>query len=250
MNDNALQTVSISDIEKMAMAVASSKLFGCKSKEEAMALMLVSQSEGVHPMTAVQEFHIIQGRPARKAESILARFQKAGGAVNWHTYSDTEVTGTFSHPQGGKVTVTWNIERARAAGLADRDNYRKFPAPMFRSRCISEGVRTVYPGATGGMYTPEELEDLPPATAKDMGQAEVVGKTEIQQPRPASDAPPAPAGSGAPIAESPLRLIRAQLGKAGITETECCKHFGIESLEVLTMDRVNVVFAWIANPGE
>lgn len=248
MNDNALQTVSISDIEKMAMAVAASKLFGCKSKEEAMALMLVSQSEGVHPMTAVQEFHIIQGRPARKAESILARFQKAGGSVNWHTYSDTEVTGTFSHPQGGKVTVTWNLDRARAAGLADRDNYRKFPAPMFRSRCISEGVRTVYPGATGGMYTPEELEDLPPATtAKDMGPADVVG---IQQPRSVSNVPPATAGSGAPISESPLRLIRAQLGKAEITEAECCKHFGIDKLESLTMDRVNAVFAWISNPGE
>jgi recombination protein RecT len=90
--------------------------------------------------------------------------------------------------------------------------------------------------AIAGTWTPVPQEEEP--------------QTTVQQPRPTSDAPPAPAGSGAPIAESPLRLIRAQLGKAEITEAECCKHFGIEKLEDLTMDRVNVVFAWISNPGE
>ncbi len=163
--------VAIADIEKMADAVAASKLFGCKNKDEAMTLMLISQAEGMHPMTAVQEFHIIQGRPARKAESMLTRFQRSGGSVKWLEYSDTEVSAKFSHPQGGEVTVMWTIDRARAIGLADKDSWKKYPAPMLRSRCISEGVRTVYPGATGGMYTPEEIEELPP---KEMGAAEVL----------------------------------------------------------------------------
>ena len=177
MTDNAL--VPLSDIEKMAASVAKSKLFGCKTLDEAMALMLVAQAEGMHPMAAVQEFHIIQGRPSRKADAILARFQHAGGSVVWHTYTDQEVSGTFTHPQGGSVKVTWNKARAIQAGLGERENYAKYPAPMFRSRCISEGVRTVYPGATGGMYTPEEIEELPP---KEMGAAEVVpppAKTEL-----------------------------------------------------------------------
>ena len=92
----------------------------------------------------------------------------------------------------------------------------------------------------------QDIEDLP-SELRDEDEQTAPG---VQQPRPASDTPPIPTGSGAPIAESPLRLVRAQLGKAEITEAECCKHFGIEKLEALTMDRVNVVFAWIANPGE
>jgi len=51
--------------------------------------------------------------------------------------------------------------------------YRKFPRQMLRSRCISEGVRTVYPVATGGMYAPEEVEAMP-RVERDMGAAEVV----------------------------------------------------------------------------
>ena len=39
------------------------------------------------------------GRHA-KADAILARFQAAGGKVEWKTYTDDEVTGVFSHPQG------------------------------------------------------------------------------------------------------------------------------------------------------
>jgi len=32
---------------------------------------------------------------------------------------------------------------------------------MMRSRCVSEGVRTVCPMATSGMYVPEEVRDMP-----------------------------------------------------------------------------------------
>ena len=51
-----------------------------------------------------------------------------------------------------------------------------------------------------------------------------------------------------PIGEGPQRLIRAQLEKAALTETEMCKHFGIAKIDDLTMDRINAVFAWISSP--
>jgi hypothetical protein len=38
--------------------------------------------------------------------------------------------------------------------------YKKYPRQMLRSRCVSEGVRTVYPAATSGMYVPEEVQDF------------------------------------------------------------------------------------------
>jgi hypothetical protein len=34
---------------------------------------------------------------------------------------------------------------------------------MLRSRCISEGIRTVFPGVVVGTYTPEEVQDMDPA---------------------------------------------------------------------------------------
>lgn len=158
MSDN--QLVPYADVERIGKMLAASKLFGMKTAEEAIALCLIAQAEGKHPATAAQEYHVIQGRPALKADAMLARFQAAGGKVGWTSYTDTKVAGKFSHPQGGAVTIEWSIEMAKKLGYDKKDNWRNFPRAMMRARCISEGVRTVYPGIAVGIYTPEEVQDL------------------------------------------------------------------------------------------
>lgn len=155
---NAL--VPMNDIEKMGSAIAKSGLFGMKTPEQAIALMLIAQAEGMHPAIAARDYHVIQGRPALKADAMLARFQAAGGKVEWKVYTDAEVTGIFSHPAGGSVTLTWTLEQAKKIGLANKDNWRNYPRAMLRARVISEGIRTVYPGCVVGVYTPEEVSDF------------------------------------------------------------------------------------------
>ena len=167
---NAL--VPVADIEKMAVAIAKSKMFGMKTTEEAFALMLIAQAEGMHPAIAARDYHVIQGRPTLKADAMLARFQNAGGKVQWDVYTDAEVTGTFSHPQGGSLKLTWTFAQAQKINLTGKDNWKYYPRAMLRARCISEGIRTVYPGCVVGTYTAEELEEIP--KAKDMGMVEEV----------------------------------------------------------------------------
>jgi hypothetical protein len=164
--------VPVADIEKMAVAIAKSKMFGMKTADEAFALMLIAQAEGMHPAIAARDYHVIQGRPTLKADAMLARFQNAGGKVQWDVYTDAEVTGTFSHPSGGSLKLTWTFSQAKTIGLTGKDNWKYYPRAMLRARCISEGIRTVYPGCVVGTYTAEELEEIP--KAKDMGMAEVV----------------------------------------------------------------------------
>jgi hypothetical protein len=158
--------VPINDIQQMATAVAKSGLFGIKTAEQGVALMLIAQAEGLHPAIAARDYHIIQGRPALKADAMLARFQQAGGKVAWKTYTDSEVAGEFSHPSGGSVTVSWTIEQARKIGLASKDNWKNFPRAMLRARVVSEGIRTVYPGCVVGVYTPEEVQDFDNGSAR------------------------------------------------------------------------------------
>lgn len=162
--------VPLGDIERMALAVSKSNLFGVKTPEQAIALMLVAQAEGMHPAIAATHYHVINGRPTLKADAMLSRFQAAGGTVNWKVYTDSEVTGTFSHPQGGRVDITWTVAQAQTAGLTKNPTWRQYPRQMLRSRCISEGIRTVYPGVTVGVYTPEEVSDFapPPRTVVDV----------------------------------------------------------------------------------
>lgn len=165
--------VSFNEMDQMAGAIAASGLFGMKDKNSVLALMAVAQAEGLHPATAARDFHIIQGRPALKADAMLARFQNAGGKVDWKDYTDEKVTGVFTHPNGGSLAVTWTIEQATKIGLVKPGSgWQKFPRAMLRSRCISEGIRSVFPGSVTGFYSPEEVADFEPA--KEMGKVQVV----------------------------------------------------------------------------
>lgn len=153
----------ISELEIMANHFVKSGLFGIRKIEEAVSLMIIAQAEGRHPGTVASEYHIIQGRPALKADAILARFQSAGGKVEWSEYTDECVCGTFSHPAGGSLKVDWDMTRAKAAGLGGKDNWKKYPRQMLRARVISDGVRGVYPAVLQGFYTPEEVQDFAPS---------------------------------------------------------------------------------------
>ena len=164
--------VPLQDIQQMAEVAATSKMFGFKNQQEAMAIMLLCQAENLHPAVAMRDYHVIQGRPALKADAMLARFQQAGGQVNWKVYTDEQVTGVFSHPSGGTLEVTWTLNQAKSIGIANKDNWRNYPRAMLRARVLSEGIRSVYPGCVVGVYTPEEVADFTPA--KDMGVAERV----------------------------------------------------------------------------
>ena len=154
--------VRFEEIQQMAAAVVKGGMFGVKTPDQAISLMLLCQAEGLHPMAAVSLYHIIQGRPTLKADALLARFQAAGGKVEWPVWQDDKVTGRFSHPAGGTLEVTWTMKDAVRAGLANKEIWRQQPRVMLKARVIGEGVRAVFPGVSNGVYTSEEVQDFGP----------------------------------------------------------------------------------------
>jgi hypothetical protein len=155
---------SVSDIERMARGFAASKLFGVQNPEQALALCLIAQAEGRHPASAAQDYHIISGKPSKKADAMLRDFLAGGGKVEWHQLDDTKADATFSHPAGGSVRISWDHERAKQAQIKT-PMWTKYPRQMLRARVVSEGVRTVFPMATSGMYVPEEVVEFTPTPA-------------------------------------------------------------------------------------
>lgn len=149
-------------MQAMAKSLVASKMFGFKTEAEALSIMLIAQAEGRSPALAARDYHVIQGRPALKADAMLARFQQEGGVVEWVEYTDQKVSGRFSHPKSAPkpILIEWTLDMAKRIGLASRDNWRNYPRAMLRSRVVSEGVRTVYPGIAVGIYTVEEVTDM------------------------------------------------------------------------------------------
>jgi len=160
MTPNLPAVYSMGDLEKMAEAFAKSGMFGAKTPQQALALLLLAHGEGLHPAIAMRDFDVIQGRPAKKAEAMLRSFIGAGGKVEWHKLDDDCADATFSHPQGGSARITWDMARVRKAQISNQAMYNKYPRQMLRSRCVSEGCRTVYPASTSGLYVPEEQMDI------------------------------------------------------------------------------------------
>lgn len=225
----------LGDMDRMADAIARSGLFGMKTKDQALALMIVAQAENRHPGSVATEYHIIQNRPALKADAMLARFQQAGGVVEWQEYTDTKVGGLFSHPQSSPkpVLIEWTFAMATKAGLTGKDNWKNYPRAMLRARVVSEGVRTVYPAVCVGVYTPEEVQDFEPAQAprgrkaKDMGDVEIVSDEKATGSTPPPSAPPSADASGEPSGETRDETL-----------TRLCKEAGANKIDLLAKAEV------------
>lgn len=209
----------MSDITTMAQAVAKSNLFGIKSVDQALALMFLCQAEGLHPMVAARDYHIIEGRPSLKADAMLARFQQSGGKVSWSAMTDDAVVGTFSHPQGGEVVIDWTMARAKTAQLGGKGNWVKYPRQMLRARVISEGIRATYPACCGGVYTPEEVADFDDRPSV-QPRPVMTTTTLLRQPVVVATLPPAPAPSEPESVPAFIALLERLVEPPAPTEPE------------------------------
>ncbi len=169
---------SMEDLKSMAETVARSGLFpGLQTPSAVFTLMLICESEGLHPAQALKRYHIIENRPTMRADAMQADFMQRGGLVRWER-SDTEVCSAwFIHPRyapdpGFNVTVTlaelfesgvaarFDKNRGPKGEMVLKDNYKRHPRQMLRARAISEGVRAVCPAVVAGIYAPEEVDDF------------------------------------------------------------------------------------------
>lgn len=169
---------SLTDIQQMASAVAKSGLFGgITTTDQAMTLMLLCESEGLHPVAALRRYHIIKGRPSMRADAMQASYQAAGGKVRWIERTAERVSAVFSHPASGDVEVTWTMEDATRAGLTSSNTWKAYPRQMLTARVISEGVRTSLPGVVAGIYTPEEVADFDSTPTVEVMEVRTVAPT-------------------------------------------------------------------------
>lgn len=152
--------IPMPEIRVMAKSAASSKMFSAKAEEQIFTLMLVAQSEGIHPIKALMAYDVINGQPALKASEALARYMDAGGKIEWIKSDKESAKARFTHPSSGSFEYEYTIEDATDAGLINKDNWKKNLKAMLRARCTSAGIRMSYPRCLNNMYLAEEVQDF------------------------------------------------------------------------------------------
>ena len=175
-NGNALAlagTVRIDgmgDVFRLADALAKADGFvprHLSGKPAAIAAVILTGVElGIGPMEAMRGIHVVEGKPTMSAEMMLARARRAGVRTRWLETTDRVARLAVTVPGDAEPQVfafTW--EDAQRAGVAGKDNWKKYPSAMLRARCVSMAIRAACPEVLGaGVYesTSGELTDGEP----------------------------------------------------------------------------------------
>ena len=246
---------SFADVQSMARVIVEGNLFpSLRNPAQVLSLMLLCQAKGMHPMAAVERYHIIEGKPSMKADAMLSEFLSHGGRIEWQERSDVRVSATFTAPNAGTVEVCWTIERAQRAGLTGKGNWKSYPCQMLSARTISEGIGLTMPGVRMGIYTPEETMDFtPPPVYQPSSLERALASPRAPQPK-ALDAAPIEAPRISPFRRFIIRARELNITPPVVTPggklsqkgalallSEC---YGTEVVELPMLDNHE---AWEAN---
>jgi hypothetical protein len=150
-------------IKVLGNSIFKSGIFGITKPEQGEVLAMQCLAEKKSPLELARTYHFINGQLAIKSDALLAKFQQAGGRVDWITRTDKLVEADFIM-HGSKARIVASIEEYVANGTAlandgkMKDNWKKWPRRMLTARAIGEGVRLMAPEAAFGTYTVEEMD--------------------------------------------------------------------------------------------
>jgi hypothetical protein len=184
-----LPNYTYQDMQQMANAAAASGLFKM-TPAQILTLMMLCQSEGIHPIKALAMYDVADGRPSMKSVYMLARFTASGGSIEWVEASSSAAEARFLHPQSCPrgVLIRYTVDDAKIAGLAGKDNWRKHPGDMLVWRVVSRGVKRANPACLFGLDIPEPEEQSEPAESP--AQKALVETLAKQRERPQDTHPP------------------------------------------------------------
>ena len=150
--------------EKMdwARAIAPSGLLPKAYHANPANLLLAAEyadALGIDRINALTSIHVIEGKPTMSADLMVAIARRAGHKVRVEV-KDGAARAQLTRLDDPEFTfeAVWTMQRATAAGLANKGVWKSYPQAMLRSRALAEVIRM---GASevliGGIYTPEEL---------------------------------------------------------------------------------------------
>lgn len=139
---------------------------GLNTPEKVFVALQWGHELGLSPMVAVNNVAVINGKPTLSADIMAAVVKRSPeyGGIEWVEMSDTKAECKITRilPNGEKETQvsSFTIEDATKAGLAGRDVWRKYPRRMLKHRCLSYGLKDMFPDLLAGLYDPEEMESV------------------------------------------------------------------------------------------
>jgi hypothetical protein len=174
---------TVNEMHGLAQTLIDGKMIptSLNTPEKVISVIQLGRELGLGAVSSLNNIHNIQGRTTLSVHAISALLYKAGVAYkilkdfeqfdkpkieadgSISTVKDIETIIRFYRKWNGEtiendIRFTWS--EAQLAGLTTKDNWKKMPKIMMRSRCLTIGARFCGPDFMVGMYEASEWADV------------------------------------------------------------------------------------------
>lgn len=152
-------------INQVAPVMHAARLFGTKTPEQAMAIMIKGYELGFSLTASFENIHVIEDKPSLSPKGALAMILASPECAGITINEDAKgCTVTMKRRGGFEYTTTFTLDDAKRAGVVKSGSgWEKYPANMCRWRAIGYAADIVFPDVIGGTKRADEFgADLTP----------------------------------------------------------------------------------------
>jgi hypothetical protein len=162
---SAIEPSTMDELRALAVAAATSKFYGTSSPEQALMLLMTGRDLGLSYAQSLRAFHVVQGRPVLSAAGMVAVCLRSGVCEHFRTVESTDTVATVEVKRRGDPArrVSFSLDDAKRAGLAQRDTWKSYPSRMLLARAQAWAAREVFPDLLLGLYDEDEVQPARPA---------------------------------------------------------------------------------------
>ena len=172
--------------------------------EEIFVALQTASDLGIKPLMALSNIFVIHGRPGMTSQLVIALANEKGpfkGPLRWETdKSDPKNLSVTCYAylrdedvKTGKVSVTIDMDQARAEGWAQKNQkYKTMPEQMLRWRSATWLVNLYCPEVKMGFPTHDELIDISGEGAAPGLSSKAAELNQLVEPTEKSDTEEAP----------------------------------------------------------
>lgn len=137
---------------------------------EVLACVATGRALGLPDMTSLRGIHVIEGKATLSAELMIAIVRGHGHSVTGSVGETAATVKGRRADNGDEMEATFTMDMAAAAGLTNKQNWKRHADDMLWARAVSKLCRRLFADCfAGATYVPEEVEmtadellDLPP----------------------------------------------------------------------------------------
>jgi hypothetical protein len=164
---NELVNIDLKNVDEwngMVSKLMSTKFYTKLGEVGVFSIISQAKSLNMDPLQALNGgLHYFEGKVGMPAETMCALIRAKGHSISKDGKSDNTVCILHGRRKdnGDTWTVCFSTDDAKAAGLASKENWKRYPQAMLYSRAMALLARQLFPDVIKNCgYDKEELEEI------------------------------------------------------------------------------------------